>query len=169
VIHTLLEKNPDHRFKSATQVTEVLTHYLAHLQEPVNRQKPKIEIPRSLRKSRRWIAATAVGMALSLPAGWFGYSQWVDANRSAPANASPILPGERWNPTTKPNPISADTSKSIEQELGSLKSAVSVLENQPQLDLGWLTSSDAQNIESLRRELSRLEQEQMFDRSRTTK
>lgn len=68
IIMRLLERNPRDRFQSADQLHEVLEQYLAHLQHPQSRGKPRLAISRRTRQ-RIAVAILAGGMALGA-GGW---------------------------------------------------------------------------------------------------
>lgn len=58
VIEKLMSKNPGHRFQSADDVENVLTQYLAHLEQPRKQPKPKIKLVRP----KNWLRKLVVGM-----------------------------------------------------------------------------------------------------------
>ena len=63
IIARLLERSPKDRFQSAEQLNELLTRYLAHLQNPASHTKPQVYAPPSrLRQIRNRIA---IGVALT--------------------------------------------------------------------------------------------------------
>ena len=63
LIFRLLSKNPMDRFDSAASVQQGLTHYLAHLQNPTQYQRPKFRQRRSLLNRKRLLV---LGIAVSV-------------------------------------------------------------------------------------------------------
>jgi len=63
LIFRLLSKNPMDRFDSAASVQQGLTHYLAHLQNPTQYQRPKFRQRRSLLNRKRLLG---LGIAVSV-------------------------------------------------------------------------------------------------------
>jgi len=74
VIERLLEKNPNDRIQSASQLSELLEQYLAHLRQPDLRTKPRLPVNRN---RRRWLMSSLlVGASILLTTavacyGWY--------------------------------------------------------------------------------------------------
>lgn len=67
IIEKLLEKDPKNRFQSASEVSQILEHYLAHLQQPKKTPAPKRILTMRRKRRRSWIAAGVVSLlAISL-------------------------------------------------------------------------------------------------------
>ncbi len=125
LIHTLLEKHADHRFRDATQVTQVLTDYLAHLQQPTAKRKPKVAPPKSMQKKRRWILAASLGSLAALVCiGLVVGNQLID-----------------WNPDKSPNSKTevlaptlsgvGDTDQEFANRVNSIEKEIQGLETEP--------------------------------------
>ena len=80
IIRGLVDKNVDQRFQSAAEVDDVLTQYLAHLQNPRLEPKPKIKLAKTRLMPRRLIglAALMVGVAFF---GWWQLGTWHDKSK----------------------------------------------------------------------------------------
>lgn len=61
IIQRLMAKDPAQRFSTAEEVEQVLTQYLAHLQQPRNQPKPKVK---AVRKSS-WLRVAVCTLALA--------------------------------------------------------------------------------------------------------
>ena len=75
LIHRLLEKNPADRYKSASEVADLLRQLAIHLQHPESTDPPTIKTVRPLRrlahwgkwKSTIWVATALTGILLAFP------------------------------------------------------------------------------------------------------
>lgn len=70
LIQRLLCKNPEHRFQSAEEVEQIMTQYLAHLEQPRLQPKPKFKQP--ARNKFRWVwfaipPVLLIGLTIALP------------------------------------------------------------------------------------------------------
>ncbi len=93
IIERLLEKRPTDRFQSASQLSELLEQYLAYLQQPDGRVKPRL--PR-LAGRGSWLRASLVAGAALLLLSAVGFYAWQvrDGVRSGgSADVAPSLNG----------------------------------------------------------------------------
>ncbi len=87
IIERLMARDPDHRYQTAEEVESVLTQYLAHLEQPQSRRKPKIKSPRN-RSIVRWLTGAAMLILSAALVVW----QYIPSG-NAP---SPELPMPAW-------------------------------------------------------------------------
>jgi eukaryotic-like serine/threonine-protein kinase len=73
IIDRLLEKRPADRFQSASQLSELLEQYLAYLQQPDARVKPRLPRPTA---QRSWLRASLLSGAAVLLMAAAGYYAW---------------------------------------------------------------------------------------------
>ena len=88
IIRRLISKDIEQRFQSAVEVDEVLTRYLAHLQNPRLEPKPKISVAKAKFSSGRVLGLIGLATLLIglLAVGWWQYTGW---QNTAGANAQP--------------------------------------------------------------------------------
>lgn len=74
IIDRLVQKKPDHRFQSATEVAEVLGQYLAHVQQPSRVPLPSRPlVSQKDAGRRRWLAAALIGPVAVILLGLIGW------------------------------------------------------------------------------------------------
>ena len=112
IIEKLLAKNVEDRFKTASDVQEVLTQYLAYLQDPKSNRKPVVTKSKINKRRLAWMApivmllAIPLGLAVFHPYGYF--STPVKKTRTATVHqanvnrTSPITSGDSRFYTTNP-------------------------------------------------------------------
>ena len=83
IIRGLVNKNVDQRFQSAAEVDDVLTQYLAHLQNPRVEPKPKIKLANQLPSKR--LSQILIGLAALLVGAvffaWWQFGTWQGSPR----------------------------------------------------------------------------------------
>jgi serine/threonine-protein kinase len=88
LIERLHEKQPEDRYQSADQVNQLLEQYVAHLNQPLAHEQPRLGLSRrSLRTRIGWSAAVALGCVL-LGALGFGLANWLVAPPAPPPRLS---------------------------------------------------------------------------------
>jgi serine/threonine-protein kinase len=71
IIGRLLERNPADRFQSADELQQLLTKYLAHLQNPQTHSHPQVKAtPSELRRIRNRLALGVAAVGLLLTLAW---------------------------------------------------------------------------------------------------
>ncbi|MDB4767065.1 serine/threonine protein kinase, partial [bacterium] len=70
VVEKLLAKDVEDRFKSASEVQEVLTEYLAYLQDPKSNRKPVVNKSKINRKRLAWLVPIVMLFAIPLGLGF---------------------------------------------------------------------------------------------------
>jgi eukaryotic-like serine/threonine-protein kinase len=87
IIGRLLEKEPSDRFQSADDLRQLLTQYLAHLQDPESHAKPQVKMPPLRKKktlARIFCGLAAIGILLTyLLCGGFS---WLGQTPEGPAS-----------------------------------------------------------------------------------
>lgn len=93
IIERLLEKRPADRFQSASQLSELLEQYLAYLQQPDGRVKPRL--PRQATRGSWLRASLMAGAALLLlsAVGFYAWQVRVRVGSGGSADAVPSLNG----------------------------------------------------------------------------
>ncbi len=148
IIEKLLEKDPKNRFQTAGEVSHILEHYLAHLQQPKKTPAPKRILTVRRKRRRSWIAAGIVslvfvslgayflvpGLFPAKPNGNSGTTTNSVAERPAeiigqrqPEFAVQPAPSVATEPTVPPSLIFDDQAYS--QQLDSLGQELDALEN----------------------------------------
>jgi serine/threonine-protein kinase len=88
LIERLHEKQPEDRYQSADQVNQLLEQYVAHLNQPLAHEQPRLGLSRrSLRTRIGWSGAAALGCVL-LGALGFGLANWLVAPPAPPPRLS---------------------------------------------------------------------------------
>lgn len=75
-VHRLLEKQPDRRFQSASEVASFMQSLLAFMQNPTRNKPPRIKPPKRIRVRRLKAAIASVSIAVLVVSGVIGLSQW---------------------------------------------------------------------------------------------
>lgn len=85
LIERLHEKQPEDRYQSAEQVNQLLEQYVAHLNQPLAHEQPRLGLSRrSVRTRIGWAAAAALSCVL-LGALGYGLANWFSAPPVPPA------------------------------------------------------------------------------------
>ncbi|MFN7573731.1 MAG: protein kinase domain-containing protein [Planctomycetota bacterium] len=85
LIERLHEKRPEDRYQSAEQVNQLLEQYVAHLNQPLAHDQPRLGLSRrSLRTRIGWAAAAALSCVLLGGLG-YGLANWLAAPPVPPA------------------------------------------------------------------------------------
>lgn len=85
LIERLHEKQPEDRYQSAEQVNQLLEQYVAHLNQPLAHDQPKLGLSRrSVRTRMGWSAAAALSCVLLGGLG-YGLANWLAAPPVPPA------------------------------------------------------------------------------------
>jgi serine/threonine protein kinase len=107
LITKLLEKNPQERYQSASEVRDRLERYLAHLQQPWRVPQPKRELTRRQRRNR-WIAGLSlIGITLLGFLGWVGDEPIFIPSKKAPETIAPTSPDLDSETANSPNVANA--------------------------------------------------------------
>ncbi len=98
IIRRLISKDIEQRFQSAAEVDEVLTCYLAHLQNPRLEPKPKISVAKAKSSSGRVLGLVGLATLLVgfLAVGWW---QYIGLQNTAGTNAQPGSTSQNGNVT----------------------------------------------------------------------
>jgi serine/threonine-protein kinase len=109
IIDRLLEKRPADRFQSASQLSELLEQYLAYLQQPDARVKPRLPRPTAQGNPIRAGLLSGAAMLLMAAAGYYGWhvperarSLGSAGASDGSANASPALDDASINAANAP-------------------------------------------------------------------
>ena len=135
IIEKLLDKQPDKRFESASEVQEVLTQYLAYLQDPKTHKKPIVN-ENKINMKRGLVMGTIV-LLLSAMAGWGGVkcvSYLMQPKKRKPSFNRPIYTNQNAQRQTQLDygqPVSTQEvtpTGSFTVEMNKLKKRISAME-----------------------------------------
>ncbi len=149
VIDKLMEKSPDDRFETASELRQYLSDYLAHLQQPTVKKPPRRLLTSAIRDRRRKWTLSSVAIVTGLMAAiWVGRS-W---NELQPRDDS-----VRARPVSLPTfaELGVVSSQFIDQELETLTAQVNALEQRPPTPVR--PSDFLQEVSQLDAEMSSLE------------
>ena len=120
IIRRLISKDIEQRFQSAVEVDEVLTRYLAHLQNPRLEPKPKISVAKAKSSSGRVLGLVGLATLLIglLAVGWWQYRGW---QNTAGANAQGIASPNDNVTTSELNKNSTESNLEWMQNLDSFE------------------------------------------------
>jgi serine/threonine-protein kinase len=134
LIQCLLQKNPSDRFESAQSVQDILTQYLAHLQNQIEHPKPPLKGERD-RDTFSYIFLTGLALAcvVSVAAFWI----WplnrtlVGSAKSKPKTSRVVsAPRNSSSATGMPQWIGQiETNSSWDQQAASLRNAIQQAES----------------------------------------
>ncbi len=88
LIERMHEKQPQDRYQSAEQVHQLLEQYVAHLNQPLAHEQPRLGLSRrSIRTRIGWTVAAALSCVV-LGALGYGLANWISAPPAPPARLS---------------------------------------------------------------------------------
>ena len=143
IIEKLLEKDPQHRFKNAEQLHDVLEQFLVHLHQPhLKTSPPKVSTRRSTRRRKQvsWIAAGVMGLLVGGAAGWsainsgmfFGSEPNIEPKTESSANSETTIDqasiADRYN--LIPDDDYMEQLSSVQSELNTLEALQAVSNSQ---------------------------------------
>lgn len=89
LIGRLMAKRPEDRFQTATEVEDVLTRYLAHLEQPESQPRPKFRA--APKRRSRWKPLFATAAILLIAVGAFSWGATVGRNTEPTASSESPL------------------------------------------------------------------------------
>ncbi|MEZ6052118.1 MAG: serine/threonine-protein kinase [Planctomycetaceae bacterium] len=165
VIDKLMEKSPDDRFETASELRQYLSDYLAHLQQPTARKPPRRLLTSAIRDRRRkWVLgslAIVIGLLAVLFASRTGTQPKSAVERPT---ARPVIPDIDASLPTFAE-LGVVSSQSIDQELAQVTTEVNALEQRPPLP--ETPSNFPQEVSQLAAALSALEESRIAETDST--
>jgi serine/threonine-protein kinase len=150
MIEKLLEKDPRNRFQTAGEISHILEHYLAHLQQPKKTSAPKRILTARRKRRRSWIAAGLISLTSIALTAYFLIPRLFPTKTNGPSSATTTtnsvaeipteIIGQRQPETAiqpEPNTAAASTvppalifdDQAYSQQLDSLGQELDALEN----------------------------------------
>jgi hypothetical protein len=117
IIERLLEKRPADRFQSASQLSELLEQYLAYLQQPDGRVKPRL--PRQAARGS-WLRASLVAGAALLLLSAVGFYAWQvrdGVGSGGSADVAPSLKGPALGSEAAPRAADKAAEVGVEPQI----------------------------------------------------
>ena len=111
IIVKLLEKNPQDRFQSATELKHLLERYLAHLQQPLRAPKPNRIMTTRRRRFRQMATLGSIGICLILATISWWYANPFNQPISNTGNSPPAT--RRTEPGSAPTSAPTLTESSV--------------------------------------------------------
>lgn len=147
IIEKLLEKDPQHRFRDADELHDVLERFLAHLHQPhLKTAPPKISTRRSqMQRSRlSWIVVGVLGLLIGTTAGWWAVNSGMFASKQ-PGNNSNRTPLTVFDAPTIAEKYQLIPEDDFVNGFSELESEISQLEAAMALQRNSLTSDGLAN------------------------
>jgi len=155
LIERLHEKQPEDRYQSAEQVNQLLEQYVAHLNQPLAHDQPRLGLSRrSVRTRIGWAAAAAFSCVL-LGALGYGLANWFSAPPAPPAPPPRLSIAEFQQELRQ---LEAPVQLWV-QELSQLESSIRAVEVVPLSQILGAKQADsfAAELEDLSQQIRRLE------------
>ena len=161
LIHTLLEKNCEYRFRSATRAHQILTDYLAYLQQPTANKKPVVPCPKSMKPRFSFKKIGLISAASTLAAvccSWIIFQIAWPGDPPGKVDEDPTLTNEMTNDQGDSDQAFTEKVQAIEQGINRLSSKPAPTNLSP----GSVPSDMDSDLENLRRSIERLENDVDF-------
>ncbi|MFM7564147.1 MAG: protein kinase domain-containing protein, partial [Planctomycetota bacterium] len=155
LIERLHEKQPEDRYQSAEQMNQLLEQYVAHLNQPLAHDQPRLGLSRrSVRTRIGWAAAAAFSCVL-LGALGYGLANWFSAPPAPPAPPPRLSIAEFQQELRQ---LEAPVQLWV-QELSQLESSIRAVEVVPLSQILGAKQADsfAAELEDLSQQIRRLE------------